>query len=57
MNGQPTLPPASTNGDFPSGIYYSNGGARPETDAYIKWIDYTVRTLVRAVGQSNLKPS
>ncbi|HEY7558686.1 MAG TPA: metal ABC transporter substrate-binding protein [Candidatus Binatia bacterium] len=36
---------------------YSNGGGRQETDTYIKWIDYTVRALVRAVGQSNLKPS
>ena len=25
---------------------YSGGGGRPETDTYIKWIDYTVRTLV-----------
>ena len=29
---------------------YSSGGGRPETDTYIKWIDYTVRTLVQAVG-------
>jgi hypothetical protein len=29
---------------------YSNAGGRPETDIYIKWIDYTVRTLVQAVG-------
>ena len=29
---------------------YSSGGGRPETDTYIKWIDYTVRTLVDAVG-------
>ena len=29
---------------------YSNAGARPETDTYIKWIDYTVRTLVQAVS-------
>jgi zinc/manganese transport system substrate-binding protein len=29
---------------------YSNAGGRPETDTYIKWIDYTVRTLVQAVG-------
>jgi zinc/manganese transport system substrate-binding protein len=36
---------------------YSNGGGRPETDTYIKWIDYTVRILVRAVSQSNLKSS
>ena len=25
-------------------------GGRPETDTYIKWIDYTVRTLVQAVS-------
>jgi zinc/manganese transport system substrate-binding protein len=36
---------------------YSNAGGRPETDTYIKWIDYTVGTLVQAVAQSNLKPS
>jgi zinc/manganese transport system substrate-binding protein len=30
---------------------YSNAGGRPETDSYIKWIDYTVRTLVDAVGK------
>jgi zinc/manganese transport system substrate-binding protein len=29
---------------------YSNAGGRPETDTYIKWIDYTVRTLVQAVS-------
>jgi zinc/manganese transport system substrate-binding protein len=29
---------------------YSNAGGRPQTDTYIKWIDYTVRTLVQAVG-------
>jgi ABC-type Zn uptake system ZnuABC Zn-binding protein ZnuA len=29
---------------------YSNAGGRPETDTYIKWIDYTIRTLVQAVG-------
>jgi ABC-type Zn uptake system ZnuABC Zn-binding protein ZnuA len=29
---------------------YSNAGGRPETDSYIKWIDYTVRTLVQAVS-------
>lgn len=29
---------------------YSGGGGRPETDTYIKWMDYTVRTLVQAVG-------
>jgi len=31
---------------------YSGGGSQPETNTYIKWIDYTVRTLVQAVGQS-----
>ena len=29
---------------------YSGGGNQPETDSYIKWIDYTVRTLVQAVS-------
>jgi zinc/manganese transport system substrate-binding protein len=29
---------------------YSNAGGRPETDTYIKWIDYTVRTLVQSVS-------
>jgi ABC-type Zn uptake system ZnuABC Zn-binding protein ZnuA len=29
---------------------YSNAGGRPETDTYIKWIDYTVRALVQAVS-------
>jgi zinc/manganese transport system substrate-binding protein len=29
---------------------YSNAGGRPETDTYIKWIDYTLRTLVQAVS-------
>ncbi|MGH7767334.1 MAG: metal ABC transporter substrate-binding protein [Candidatus Binatia bacterium] len=29
---------------------YSSSGGRSETDSYIKWIDYTVRTLVQAVG-------
>jgi zinc/manganese transport system substrate-binding protein len=29
---------------------YSNAGGRPDTDSYIKWIDYTVRTLVQAVS-------
>lgn len=29
---------------------YSGGGNQPETDTYIKWIDYTVRTLVQAVS-------
>jgi len=29
---------------------YSGGGTGPETDTYIKWIDYTVRTLVQAVS-------
>src|SRR5919106_1791156 len=31
---------------------YSSSGGRPETDTYIKWIDYTLRSLVQAVGQS-----
>lgn len=29
---------------------YSSSGGRPETDSYIKWIDYTVRTLVQAAS-------
>jgi zinc/manganese transport system substrate-binding protein len=29
---------------------HSSSGGRPETDSYIKWIDYTVRTLVQAVS-------
>jgi zinc/manganese transport system substrate-binding protein len=29
---------------------YSNAGGQPGTDSYIKWIDYTVRTLVKAVS-------
>jgi zinc/manganese transport system substrate-binding protein len=29
---------------------YSGGGSQPETDTYIKWIDYTVRTLVQSVS-------
>jgi zinc/manganese transport system substrate-binding protein len=29
---------------------YSGGGNQPETDSYIKWIDYTVRTLTQAVS-------
>ena len=29
---------------------YSGGGGQPETDTYIKWIDYTVRSLVQAVS-------
>jgi zinc/manganese transport system substrate-binding protein len=29
---------------------YSGGGNLPETDSYIKWIDYTIRTLVQAVS-------
>jgi zinc/manganese transport system substrate-binding protein len=28
---------------------YTNAGGRPETDTYIKWIDYTVRTFVQAI--------
>jgi zinc/manganese transport system substrate-binding protein len=31
---------------------YSNAGGRPETDTYIKWIDYTVHTLVQTVNLS-----
>jgi zinc/manganese transport system substrate-binding protein len=29
---------------------YSSSGGRPETDSYMKWIDYTVRALVGAVS-------
>jgi zinc/manganese transport system substrate-binding protein len=29
---------------------YSSSGGRPETDSYIKWIDYTIRTLAQAVS-------
>jgi zinc/manganese transport system substrate-binding protein len=29
---------------------YTNAGGRPETDSYIKWIDYTVRSLVEVVS-------
>jgi zinc/manganese transport system substrate-binding protein len=29
---------------------YSGGGSQSETDTYIKWIDYTVRTLVQSVS-------
>jgi zinc/manganese transport system substrate-binding protein len=29
---------------------YSGGGNQPETNSYIKWIDYTLRTLVGAVS-------
>jgi ABC-type Zn uptake system ZnuABC Zn-binding protein ZnuA len=29
---------------------YSNAGGQSETNSYIKWIDYTVRTLVQAVS-------
>jgi len=29
---------------------YSSGGKQPETDTYIKWIDYTVRTLVQSIS-------
>jgi zinc/manganese transport system substrate-binding protein len=29
---------------------YSSSGGRPETDTYIKWIDYTVRTLIQSVS-------
>jgi hypothetical protein len=29
---------------------YSGGGGLPETDTYIKWIDYTVKTLIQTVS-------
>jgi zinc/manganese transport system substrate-binding protein len=29
---------------------YSGGGGLPETDSYIKWIDYTVKTLIQAAS-------
>ena len=29
---------------------YTSAGGRPETDSYIKWIDFTVRSLVQAVS-------
>ena len=29
---------------------YSSSGGRAETDSYIKWIDYTVRTLIQAAS-------
>ena len=29
---------------------YSGGGSQSDTDTYIKWIDYTVRTLVQSVS-------
>jgi zinc/manganese transport system substrate-binding protein len=29
---------------------YTSAGGRAETDSYIKWIDYTVRTLVQSVS-------
>jgi zinc/manganese transport system substrate-binding protein len=29
---------------------YSGGGTGPDTDTYIKWIDFTVRTLVQAAS-------
>jgi len=29
---------------------YTSGGGSPETDSYIKWIDYTVRSIVQAVS-------
>jgi zinc/manganese transport system substrate-binding protein len=32
---------------------YSNAGGRPETDTYVKWIDFTVRALVQALSQVN----
>jgi zinc/manganese transport system substrate-binding protein len=30
---------------------YTSAGGRADTDTYIKWIDYTVRTLVQAISQ------
>jgi zinc/manganese transport system substrate-binding protein len=29
---------------------YSGGGGLPETDTYIKWIDYTVKTLIQSAS-------
>ena len=29
---------------------YTSAGGRPETDTYIKWIDFTVRSLIQAVS-------
>ena len=29
---------------------YTSAGGRPDTDSYIKWIDFTVRSLVQAVS-------
>jgi zinc/manganese transport system substrate-binding protein len=29
---------------------YSGGGSQPETNTYIKWIDYTLKTLVQSVS-------
>jgi zinc/manganese transport system substrate-binding protein len=29
---------------------YSNAGGRPETDTYVKWIDFTVHTLLQTVN-------
>jgi zinc/manganese transport system substrate-binding protein len=29
---------------------YTSGGGRPDTDTYIKWIDFTVRTIVQAIS-------
>jgi len=29
---------------------YTSAGGRPETDSYIKWIDYTLRSLIQAVS-------
>ena len=48
----PRLPQqiASETGIKPVRLY-SGGGSLPETNTYIKWIDYTVHTLVQAVGE------
>ena len=47
----PRLPQqiANETGIKPLRLYSSSGG-RSETDTYIKWIDYTVRTLIQAVS-------
>ena len=29
---------------------YSGGGGLPETDTYIKWIDYTVKSLIQSAS-------
>ena len=47
----PRLPQqiANETGIKPLRLYSSSGG-RSETNTYIKWIDYTVRTLIQAVS-------